>query len=535
MAQEQPAPAALSRQLGSAFTRRAFPLTIVLATAGWFEWVRLRARTPSLIDDWYAITYSPGALRALLRGGYSSAPIDFTGRYRPAYSAVWNYAQWHLLGSPSITTAAAWGFVRVVLFLVAVWLLAAWLSARGAAPGFELVWLAPLAVAITPAIAVDLARHSPAEPRMVGGLIFGLALVGAGVQAMLSQPGVSQRGVGMIAVGYLIYLFGVYSKETSVGLLVFAPFFAKWLGPAILARARRSRRNRYVLGMSAALLLAPLVHLGLHLALSVSGGRDPYPTTHFTLAKSFLAAGILPLVGAPGPLGTAFWLLAAPAAIGVAALAMRRRHRDRWLLAGILATGFVMSALALVRGDTPSRYYIPWLIAVAAVAVQGLARLPARFQIIVPVIVVGVAVSGTRNALAEWARTEQSGSTATEMAKGVLQGGCPLYLANFDVERRVAIPRLLTFGQAWHFRKCTGTSQLSYVLTWQKRSLPTEFATRCRSGLHEVAAHDGVAALACRSFVGGSFADQDAASGTPLVPIVRLRLPTRLVDPARLF
>jgi len=43
----------------------------------------------------------------------------------------------------------------------------------------------------------------------------------------------------MIAVGYLVYLFGVYSKETSVGLLVFAPFFVKWLGPAVRARVRR--------------------------------------------------------------------------------------------------------------------------------------------------------------------------------------------------------------------------------------------------------------------------------------------------------
>jgi len=157
-----------------------------------------------LVDDWYAITYSRGALHALLRGDYSSAPIDFPGRYRPAYSAVWNYAQWHLLGNPSLTTAAAWGFVRVLLFLLAVWLLAAWLIERQSADGRSLVWLAPLALAITPAIAVDLARHSPAEPMMVGGLIFGLALIGAGVRTLLAGPGVSKRGVAMIAVGYVV-------------------------------------------------------------------------------------------------------------------------------------------------------------------------------------------------------------------------------------------------------------------------------------------------------------------------------------------
>jgi hypothetical protein len=535
MAHEQPAPAVVSRQRGSAFTRRALPLTVVLATAGLLEWVRLRPRTPSLIDDWYAITYSPGALHALLRGDYSSAPIDLTGRYRPAYSAVWNYAQWHLLGSPSLATAAAWGFVRVALFLVAAWLLAAWLAARQTNAGLSLVWLAPLAVAVTPAIAVDLTRHSPAEPMMVGGLIFGLALVGAGVRTLLNRPGVSKGGVAMIAVGYLVYLFGIYSKETSVGLLVFAPFFVKWLGPDVRARIRRSRRSRYVLGTTAVLLLSPLVQLGLHLALSVSGGRDPYPSTHFSLGKSILAAGVLPLVGAPGQLGTVLWIVGVPAAIGIAAIAVRKRDRDRWLLVGVLATGFVMSALALARGDTPSRYYIPWLIAVAAVAVQGLIRLQGRFQIIVALVVVGIAVSGTRNALAEWARTEQSGSTAVEMAKGVVQAGCPLYLANFDVERRVAIPRLLSFGRTWEFRKCPAGSPQAYVLTWQKRSLPTEFAARCRSGWQEIVVRNRVGTFACPSFVDGAYPDQDAASGTPLAAVVRLRLPEGLVDPATLF
>ncbi len=488
-----------------------------------------------MVDDWYAITYSRGALHALLRGDYSSAPIDFPGRYRPAYSAVWNYAQWHLLGNPSLTTAAAWGFVRVLLFLLAVWLLAAWLIQRQSADGRSLVWLAPLALAITPAIAVDLARHSPAEPMMVGGLIFGLALIGAGVRTLLAGPGVSKRGVAMIAVGYVVYLFGVYSKETSLGLVVFAPFFLKWLGPAIRAHIRRSRASRYVVGTSAVLLLAPLLQLGLHLALSASSGRDHYPAAHSSVASSLVAAGIWPLVGAPGRLGTALWLFGAPAAIGVAAVALRRGYRDGWLLVGILATGFAMSALALARGDTPSRYYIPWLVAVAAVAIQGLARLPGRFQIIVAVLVVGIGVSGTRSALADWTRTEQSGSAAVEMAKGVLHAGCPLYLANFDVERRVAIPRLLSFGQAWQVRKCTGPSLQSYVLSWQNRPLPTDFAARCRSGWHQVAVHDRVAALTCLSLVGGSFPDQDAASRTPAVPVVRLRLPTRLVDPDRLF
>jgi hypothetical protein len=78
---------------------------------------------PSLVDDWFGIAYSKSAMHALVHGDYASAHLDFPGRYRPAYTAIWNYAQWHLFGEPSITAAAAWGALRIASFLVASWLL----------------------------------------------------------------------------------------------------------------------------------------------------------------------------------------------------------------------------------------------------------------------------------------------------------------------------------------------------------------------------------------------------------------------------
>jgi hypothetical protein len=537
MAHEQPAPAAVSRQLGSAFTRHAFPLAVVLATAGWLEWVRLGVRTPSLIDDWYAITYSRTALHALLQGHYSSAPIDFSGRYRPAYSAVWNYVQWHLIGSPSITTAAAWGVLRVTVFLVAVWLLTVWLSGRQSMRGHPLLWLPPLAVAMTPAIAVDLARHSPSEPMMVAGLIIGLALTGAGVRGLLVDPRPSRLmcSISAIGIGYPIYLYGVYSKETSIALLVFVPFFLKWLGPAIRQGMLESRRARYLFASTAVLIVAPLLHLGIRLAISVSGGRDPYPDAHFSLARRFFVAGVLPLFGAPGPLGTLLWLVGAPVAIVVAAVMARKHETDSWLVAGILATGFAMSAFALARGDTPSRYYIPWLVAVAAVAMKGLARSNVGLQIAAAGIVIVIAFSETRGAMADWVRTERSGSTAVEMAKGVVRAGCPLYLAKFDVERRVAIPLLLGFGAGTPIKMCTPGSDQAYALSWQEQPLPRRFASRCESGWQALEVRNRVTLYRCHSFAGRGFLDQDAASGMPHVEIVHLRVPPHAPDPRTLF
>src|SRR5690348_3520668 len=106
-------PAAAERRFGSAVNRRVASIALVAPAVGaavvWPEWVRFRDATPSIRDDWFAVTYSKPALHALLHGNYVGAGLDFAGRYRPAYTAIWNYAQWHLLGAPSMVTAAAWG------------------------------------------------------------------------------------------------------------------------------------------------------------------------------------------------------------------------------------------------------------------------------------------------------------------------------------------------------------------------------------------------------------------------------------------
>jgi len=530
-------PDAVSRRLGWTFVRCAVPFSTVGVIAGWLEGVRLSLPTPSLVDDWFAIAYARPAAHALFHGDYASAAVDFPGRYRPAYIAVWNYAQWHLFGDPSIATAAAWGVLRIALFLVAVWLLTAWLTGKRTTFRYPLLWLAPLAVAVTPATAVDLARHSPSEPLMVAGLIIGLALVGAGLRTLLvdSGPGRRASAITALVVGYPIYLFGVYSKETSIALLTFIPFFLKWLGPATRSRILESRKAKYLFGSSGLLIVAPLLHLGVHLASAVSGGADPYPDAHFSLGRRVIAAGILPLVGAPGPLETLLWLVGVPAAIAVTINMACKHERGAWLVAGVLSTGFLMSAFALALGETPSRYYIPWVVAVAAVVVQSLVRAKIGLQIAAVAIVLGVAFSGTQDVMAGWLRTERSGSTAVEMAKGVVRADCPLYLANFDVERRVAIGQLLKFGSATPVQRCVPGSKLAYALEWHEATLPVGFAHRCRSGWQQLEARNRVRLYRCQVFAGSHFLDQDEASSKPDVVIVQLRVTRHAPNPRNLF
>ena len=526
-----PAPAALTRQW-SALVGLVASSALLVGTAVWIEWGRFGLGTPSLIDDWYSIPYGEKAFHALASGHYGSASVDFVGRYRPTYAGVWNYAQWHLLGDPSVGIAAAWGLVRIIFFLAAVWLLAAMLIGRPRS-GRPPLWLAPLAVALTPAIAIDLARYSPAEPLMVAGLVFGLFLAGIGLRSVAGRGVFTPQAAALIAAGYALYLFGIYFKETSIGLLVLVPFVVKAYGRSGFDLIRRSRRDACLIGCSAFLLIAPLVHLSVRLWLSLGDSRVASTYTHASPARRFLSAFVLPLIGAPGLLGTFIWLVATPVAITVAVLAVRDRGAEGWLLMGVLAAGFAMSGLSLAR-DSGSRYLIPWIVAVAAVGIRALADTPAVLPVCVLVIVLAVGASETRPELGRWLASERSGAAAIDFAEGTVQAHCRLYLSNFDVERRVAIPRLLSFGQPYPIKPCAGGHD-AYVLSWQAAALPAEFANRCRTSWVRIASRNQVTAYFCRSMTGTRLIDQDAASGQPGIRVVRVRVPTRDVGPADLF
>jgi hypothetical protein len=529
--------AGVGQRLAAVLVRWGIPTGAVVSVAVGLEWVRFGMRTPSLIDDWFGITYGPRAAHALVHGDYASSHVDFAGRYRPAYTAVWNYVQWHLLGGPSVDTAAAWGMFRVAVFLLAVWLLTAGLVGKRARVARPLLWLAPLAVVMTPAIAVDLSRYGPTEPMMIAGLIIGISLIGCGVRTLLSDQEPARNrlvAAALVTLGYPVYLFGVYSKEASFCLLAFIPFLMKWHRASPRRYGTRSRTERLLLGALAIFMVVPLVHVAAHLAVAAASGERPYPTAAYSLGRKLFAAGVSPLLGWPDALGTWLWFAAAPGAIIVAVAAARRRDSDAWLLFGVLVTGFLMSAVALARGETPSRYYIPWLVAVAAVAFRGLARANLALQVSAVVLVVVLGQLGVRNALGSWARTERDGSTSVEMAKGILRAGCPLYLANFDLEQRVAIPLLFPLAHARRIPDCMHNSQEAYVLSWENHPLAADFADRCRSQWRPLTGNDSVGMYRCQSLRFVSTPDQVAASGDPHVTVVRVRLMSHLPDPRTL-
>jgi hypothetical protein len=287
--------------------------------------------------------------------------------------------------------------------------------------------------------------------------------------------------------------------------------------------------------LAAAFLIAPLIHVGVHLLLSVSGGHDPYPNAQFSISERVSAAVVQPIVGAPVVMGSFLWLICVPAAIAIAVGLIRQRERDAWLVVGVLTTGFLMSFLALARGDTPSRYFIPWIVAVAAVGIRWLCQAKSTLKIVVAIVILVTAVSGTRVAIADWVRKEQRGSAAVEMAGAVASAGCPLYLANFDLERRVAIPRLLKFAQTTPLADCDPGSLAAYAMTWSDSRLPLSLTHQCPTAWTRLQEQRGVRLYFCHSFSGERIPDQDATSGDPLQQVVRMVVPTGVPSPSTLF
>jgi hypothetical protein len=508
-------------------------MAMTAAVVGWFESVRLSMATPSTVDDWFGITYSRTALHALLHGSYLSSPSDFAGRYRPAYAAIWNSVQWHLLGSPSVAKAAVWGALRVSLFVLAGYLLTAWITRERSMSARSLFWLAPLTVVLTPWVAVDLTAYGPNEPLMTAGLIVGLSLMGTSLRRLVVARTQGWRLVldaMALLVGYMVYLFGVYSKEVSFCVLAFFPFLLMWLRPSVRLYIPRSRLGRFSLAGLIVLTIAPLIHVATRLAMATLAGDNPYPLPDFGLGTKIFAAGISPFLGAPGALGTWFWFFAAPAAVLVAIDLAVRRDRDAWLAFGVLLSGFLMSAVALSRGFNPSRYYIPWLVAVAAVGFRGLLRIPIGFRVGLASVAVALLAFGTNGSIAVWVRSERGGATAIEMAKSVVSAGCPLYLANFGIERRVAIPELFQFVAGRPVESCRGTSR-AYAMSWATKPLPRGFVGRCRSDWRPLEVRNYMTLYSCASFRGADVPDQIAASGRPGVDVVRLRVTRRAPNP----
>ena len=430
-------------------------LTTVLGVA--VVWPRFQLRQ-SMVDDWSAISMSPGQVHDLVRLVYHE-----TGRFRPGF-ASWNYLQWYTLDGPNgMIGPNIWAVARIALLaggLVTFTALA--LQGRKALPPvwtFVLVLLPSVVVLSTPAFGVDLARFGPQEPALVGGMTLGGSLIVLGMRIVAgSSRGL--RAAALLVPGYVLWLYGVYQKESAVCAFVLVPFLL--LGAPDLKRRVHDLGGprRHVLAVLAAAAVLPVLHVGWESIKIRRQGDLIYGMDVQAKSKALTLFGDA-LDKMSSALGSRIgWLLVGVVLVGIAVSAVRRRVD--WLALGLFLTAGTALLWSAQSGFAASRYFMPTiaLLAVAAALVIGsigreALRIAAVAVLALP-CVWSLAQTGARVGVEKWAAVERQENRFVAAVRGEYRSGCPVVVSGLDAERTLALPVLVKLDGGRR-RTCAGS------------------------------------------------------------------------------
>jgi hypothetical protein len=416
-------------------------LVAVALASLWTYEPRLHHDFPSMVDDWSAIKKAPDQLHDVLRLGNPEE-----NRYRPGF-VMWNALQWHTFGAPTdFLGPKLWGIARWAVLVTGLTLLALLLVGRPTRlrDGRWLLAIGVPLVAITaPSIAIDIARYGPQEPLLVGCMSLGAVLLVRAIDRLLDRTRPSPLLLLTLGTGLVIWAFGVLQKETSLCVLLLAPF----LWPTIRDQQARwalldSRRRHTLQAVAAAVLLPFAPILARTAQLTLSGDRVYEGAS---AGKSFATRLSDQLSIADDRLHTTVPMIVGIAAIVLLAAVLLRTGID-WLSIGLLATALGFIVFAAHAGVVASRYYIP-PITLAALA---LARCAVRLGPIV-VLAVGVLLTagglvtawGARDWVWEWVDTERTQETLVREAQARAVGGCRVSIVGLNVEFVLALPVLM--------------------------------------------------------------------------------------------
>lgn len=495
---------------------------------------------PSLVDDWFAITYSKPAVDQIIHGRYESSTVDYGGRYRPAYF-IWEYVQWHGVGSPSSALVPKLvGLLKLVAFIAAVALLVVILVRRTAGRGWTvaLAALTPAFIVFSPLIAHNFVRSEGSKAVPIVTMTFGLMLLTGAAGALRASPRGRARteALARFACGYLLYLFSLYFWEGAVAVVALLPALYFWLAadPERGVGSRPLWRSKTIL-VSAALLLAPIVHLTTAILPALSASN----------AERESAGGVGAMLGAPAlatvpnmiiGTGTPFWFLVFGAVLIAGFRGMRARDREAVLCLGVTAAGSVAAYLSHFAASGLSRYLIPWLVGVAPGGALLLLRLRPRLRVgVLAVGLLSLLVGGPWANVRWWVNMERNGGEAVTLTSSAYDTGCRVYLAGFPGEQRTALARLLRPSADHRPRlvPCEGPSSRAYAVTWsfERRSSPP---AGCQTGWTLVERRQDVSLHGCLSFhEPHDTPTQDIGIEAP-VRVVRLVVPEEFVPASSL-
>jgi hypothetical protein len=425
--------------------RRWALLVVVVLVTGVAVWVtspRLALETPSLVDDWSAISRSSDQLTDVFR---LSNPEE--QRFRPGWIA-WNYLQWNTLDAPGGDVGPnVWNVLRILVLVAGLTLLTALAlpPPRGRASALlqaALAGVPALLVVTVPKFAVDLARFGPQEPLLLGGMALGGSLlVLAGARLL---DGSRAAPVVLLALsGAVLWALGAYHKESSLAAL---PLIA---AVVYLARDRLRGWRMLTPGRRGA-----LAALGLVVFL---------PFVHVAIESVRIAARGDLVYGAEVDAGQGIWRgleelydwahealpwkarAFAIAAVVLFALASVIRRRLDPVALGALASGGLTLVFAAQSGAVAFRYYLPAFGLVAVAFALSVARLPIVFQVagLLAVAYVLLPPPGARAEVDRWADVEEEQGQVVRRIAELEGSGCAVETVGLLEEAEMALPVLV--------------------------------------------------------------------------------------------
>ena len=416
-------------------------LVAVALASLWTYEPRLHHDFPSMVDDWSAIKKAPDQLHDVLRLGNPEE-----NRYRPGF-VMWNALQWHTFGAPTdFLGPKLWGIARWAVLVTGLTLLALLLVGRPTRlrDGRWLLAIGVPLVAITaPSIAIDIARYGPQEPLLAGCMSLGAVLLVRAIDRLLDRTRPSPLLLLTLGTGLVIWAFGVLQKETSLCVLLLAPF----LWPTIRDQQARwalldSRRRHTLQAVAAAVLLPFAPILARTAQLTLSGDRVYEGAS---AGKSFATRLSDQLSIADDRLHTTVPMIVGIAAIVLLAAVLLRTGID-WLSIGLLATALGFIVFAAHAGVVESRYYIPPITLAALALARCAVRLGPAVVLVAGVLMIGAGLMTTRSAhdwVWYWVRIEAAGETIIRDAQARAVGGCPVSVVGANVELVEALPVLM--------------------------------------------------------------------------------------------
>lgn len=444
----------------------AFVVALLLAV--WIISPRFGIWGPSVVDDWSAIDNAPGALHQLSHLAYDPEKVHDPYRYRPGYTAVWNSLLWHTLGAPKgLTGPNIWNLLKLALFVGALVLVT--VSVAGFSPRRTIgpVWLGALAAAppamvvATPLSGEDFARFGPGEPLLVAGMTLGCLVLAFATGRLVRVKGRSfQRQtlllLGLAAVGYALWLLGVYAKEASVCFLVLAPFLylflaRRWRESGVIEKPLFRYRSFQVVAI---LMLLPVFHMAFEILKLAGEGTTvygaPVPTGTGGALQRLRPAFDLQWRSMTQLLGTSFWRSISLVTLLLPLWIMFRQRRVPWLEIGLIAAGWAVLVFQGLSGAATARYYIPTM----ALFSLGIALLVAKstvwprlVAVIAAAIFISVNIGGSRERVTAWAGGDKDANQAVELVANLNPGSCPVYMSGLEEEVADAFPELVALRE----------------------------------------------------------------------------------------